>query len=91
MKKGKIGDIVLVRWVDSSRVTDWTYQEPALDRMPHESVGFLSHRNDQAVNIRPHRLIDADGDEQHVGDLIIPLCAILSIDVLRRLTCPSAC
>lgn len=79
----KIGDVVLVRWVDSSRVTEWTYQEPTLQRLPHESVGFLSHRDSQALNVRPHRLIDADGDEQHVGDLIIPLRAILSIEVLR--------
>lgn len=79
----KIGDVIFVRWLDSSRVPDWTYQEPTLKRMPHESVGFLSHMDKQALNVRPHRLIDADGDEQHVGDLIIPLCAVLSINVLR--------
>lgn len=83
----KIGALVLVRWVDSSRVTEWTYQEPSLDRAPHESVGWLSHANAQAINVRPHRLIDADGDEQHTGDMVIPLCAVLSIEVLRPPTC----
>lgn len=79
----KLGDLVLVQWVDSSRVTDWTYGAPNLDRRPHESVGFLTHRDKQAINVRPHRAIDADGDEQHVGDMIIPLRAVLSIRVLR--------
>ena len=81
--KARVGDIVLVRWVDSSRTTDWTFQEPTLTRLPHESVGFLSHKNSDAVNVRPHRLIDGDGDEQHVGDITIPLRAVLSIEVLR--------
>ena len=72
-----------MRWIDSSRVTDWTYDEPSLKRFPHESVGFLSHYDEQAINIRPHRMIDADGDEQHMGDLIIPLCAVLSVEELK--------
>jgi hypothetical protein len=76
--------VVLVRWVDSSRITDWTFEEPDLGRRPHESVGFLSHRDDQAINVRPHRLIGPNGEEQHVGDLIIPLCAVLSIETLNR-------
>jgi len=72
-KKPTIGDVVLGRWVDSSsRITEWTYQEATLQQLPHESVGFLSHRDDQAINVCPHRLVGADGDEQHVGDLIIP-------------------
>lgn len=83
MKKAKIGDVVLVEWVDSSRTTDWTFQAPNLARLPHESVGFLSHQDAQAINVRPHRAIDADGDEQHVGDMVIPLRAVLSIRVLR--------
>lgn len=82
-KKAKVGDIVLVKWVDSSRTTEWTFSEPVLKRHPHESVGFLSHLDDEAVNVRPHRAIDGDGDEQHVGDMVIPLRAILSIEVLR--------
>lgn len=81
--KSKIGDVVLVRWVDSSRVTDWTYQEPSLELRVHESVGFLSHRGELAINIRPHRKVDADGEEQHVGDMIIPLCAVVSIETLK--------
>lgn len=79
----KVGDIVLVRWLDSSRVTDWTFAEPDLERCPHESVGFLSHRDKHAINVRPHRVRDGDGDEQHVGDMVIPLRAVLSIRVLR--------
>lgn len=82
-KKAKIGNIVLVRWIDSSRVTDWTYSEPKLARFPHESVGFLSHQTTDVVNVRPHRMIDGEGDEQHVGDITIPLRAVLSIEVLR--------
>lgn len=79
----KVGEIVLVKWLDSSRVTDWTYDDPNLARLAHESVGFLSHQDKQAINVRPHRVRDRDGDEQHVGDMIIPLCAVLSIKVLR--------
>ena len=83
MGKAKIGNIVLVRWLDSSRTVDWTFQEPTLKRTPHESVGFLSHKDEQAVNVRPHRVVYSDGDEQHIGDIVIPLCAILSIEILR--------
>ena len=79
----KIGDIVLVRWVDSSRVTDWTFSEADLTRVPHESVGFLSQRDKQAINFRPNRAIDRDDEEQHVGDMVIPVRAVLSIRTLR--------
>lgn len=79
----KINDIVLVEWVDSSRTTDWTYAEPTLARMLHQSVGYLSHENEDAVNIRPHRARDSDGEEQHVGDMTIPRCCIKKISVLR--------
>lgn len=83
MADPKAGDIVLVRWVDSSRTTDWTYGEENLKREPHESVGFLSDQDDQALNIRPHRVVYPNGDEQHCGDMTIPRCAVLSIEVLR--------
>lgn len=33
-----LGDLVLGRWVGSSRITEWTYQEPTLQQLPHESV-----------------------------------------------------
>ena len=79
-----IGDIVLVRWVDSCRTSDWTYIQPKLKLDQHESVGFLSHKTVDAVNVRPHRVIDRDGDEQHVGDITIPMCAVHSIEVLWR-------
>lgn len=78
-----LGSVVLVRWLDSSRTTDWTYSEPTMARVVHESVGFLSHETADAINVRPHRAIDADGDEQHVGDMTIPRCCVLSIEVLR--------
>lgn len=79
----QIGDIVLVEWVDSSRTTDWTYAQPTLARMKHESVGYLSHQDEEAINVRPHRARDSDGDEQHVGDMTIPRCCIKKISVLR--------
>lgn len=82
MSQPKVGDIVLVRWLDSQRQPDWTYSEPN-ELREHESVGFLSHLTETAANIRPHRLIDKDGDEQHFGDLNIPRCSILSLEVLR--------
>lgn len=83
-RRPRIGDVVLVRWTDSSRVMEWSYDEPELRRAPHESVGFLSHRTRDAINVRPHRCVDLEGDEQHVGDMIIPARAVLSIEVLRR-------
>lgn len=83
-RRANLGDVVLVLWVDSSRVTDWSYEEPDLCRLPHESVGFLSHRTRDAINVRPHRRVDSSGDQQHVGDMIIPLRAVLSVEVLRR-------
>ena len=81
----QIGDIVLVEWVDSSRTTDWTFDEPDLTRSKHQSVGYLSHQNDEAVTVRPHRAIDKDGAEQHVGDMTIPRCCITRISVLSSL------
>lgn len=79
----KIGQIVLVRWVDSSRYPDWGYQPINLARQVHESIGFLSDQDEQAINVRPHRVRDGDGPEQHCGDMTIPRCAVLSIEVLR--------
>lgn len=81
-QSAKIGDIVLVRWVDSTRQADWTYGTPALKRCVHESVGYLSHKTDEVVNVRPHRMTDSEGDEQHFGDMTIPLCAVRSIEVI---------
>lgn len=86
----KIGDIVLVRWVDSTRQADWTYGTPVLKRFVHESVGFLSHKTAEVVNVRPHRMIDGEGDEQHFGDMTIPLCAVQSIEVITSSAASSA-
>lgn len=78
-----VGKIVRVQWVDSARSPDWTYGEPVdLSKRTHESVGWLSHADAYQINVRPHRCIDQDGDEQHCGDMTIPRAAVLSVQVI---------
>jgi len=81
-----LGAIVHVVRIDSSSVCDWTYDPVNLKRRPHESVGFLTDMDSQPINVRPHRAIDADGDEQHVGSMVIHLVAVLSIKSLRQIS-----
>lgn len=82
MKIPKLGSIVLTRWLDSDRQTDWTYskEQPVITEC--ESIGWLTYADDKVINIRPNRTFSKDGDEQHVGDMTIPLCAVTAIKTL---------
>ncbi len=77
------GDIVLVTWLDAARQTDWTYSKPSTDIIPITSVGFLIVKNERVTVVQPHRHHpDAEGDIQHVGDMVIPSCAVISVESL---------
>lgn len=79
-----IGDIVLVTWLDAARQTEWTYAKPPIDVTPITSVGFLVVKNERVTVVQPHRHPDIEGDIQHIGDMVIPSCAVISIEALVR-------
>ena len=77
--------LVRVQWVDSARMNEWTYERPK-DAVPViTSVGWLLLDGDHQVAVAPH--VSGEGDDlQHVGTMLIPRQAIISITTVEEPT-----
>lgn len=82
-RPANVGDLVMVGWVDSTRVAAWTYAPPNLNVAECESVGWLVRSEKECLVVRPHRIVDTEGDVQHFGDMTIPRRCVTWIKVLR--------
>ena len=73
--------LVIVKWVDSSRLSDWHFIDTDKCIEEHEcfSVGFLMNDSKYAVSIYPHLSSKNTDEFQGVGTMNIPKRCIVSL------------
>jgi len=78
--KLKIGDIVLVEWVDSVEITGWQMMNEIAKPQPYEteSIGRLVKRGKEGIIVA-----GSSAKDQYCGIMIIPRRSITSIKKLR--------
>lgn len=78
-----VGRIVVIKWIDSVRASDWTLlddvDEQSLDCI---SVGFVINETNKVITIAQNYGIKP---EQVCNLMTIPRCSIISIEELKNI------
>ena len=73
--------LVLIEWLDSHQTACWTADDPATQPLLCRSVGWLVYDGETAKTIAAH--MTAEEPPQRSGEMTIPSCAIVKLEVLR--------